>query len=154
MLIVNYFPGSYGDKYIAGILSKEPNIDQHGHTINDYDKILKFPEFYTRQDKSSILENLSKKYSVIGAHRQNRFDFVGYSVVTIDPRNSLDIVAQRFYYQLEHKLINYRHNRLVTKVIETCDKSEVLLTFSKEIQKWCDINILDTDKIVDVNELV
>lgn len=154
MLIVNYFPGSYGDRYISNILGNEPKIDEHGHTKNNYDPILKLPEFYTKQNKEIILENLSKKYSVIGAHRQAGYDFIGYPVVSIDPRNKLDIVADRFIYQIKNKLITHKHQRVIERVIETQNNSVVLSSLIKEILKWCEVNILQTDQIVDLNELV
>lgn len=154
MLVVNYFPGSYGDRYISNILGKEPRINEHGHTKNEYDPILKLPEFYETENKETILNDLSKKYNIIGAHRQGGFDFVGYDVVSIDPRNKLDLVAERFLYQIENKLIRHRHQNIIEQVIETQSHAVVLPFLVKEILKWCDLNILPSDKMVDINELV
>lgn len=154
MLIVNYFPGSYGDKYISHILGKEPTIDKHGHTKNNYDPILKFPEFYENKKAASILNDLSKKYKIIGAHRQAGFEFVGYEVISIDPRNKLDLVAERFLYQIENKLIKHKLQSIIPRVIETQDRDVVLLVLVKEILKWCEVNILPSDNMVDINELV
>ena len=154
MLIVNYFPGSYGDRYISTVLGKEPKIYEHGHTKNGYDPILKFPEFYTNQNKATILKDLSKEHRVIGAHRQEGFDFGEYTVVSIDPRNKLDIVAKRFLYQIENKVITHKNQNIIERVIETQGRAVLLPILIKEILKWCEINILPMDKIVDINELV
>lgn len=155
MLIVNYFPGSYGDRYICKISGVEPELDKHGHTKNNYNHILKLPSFYTGDNKQKILQDLSTTHSIIGAHRLLGYNFEQFDVVSIDPRSCLEMVAKRYWYQLENKLITpHKHSHVIDKVLEKHPKEVLLPMLTKEINEWCDSNILENDKIVSLDGLV
>lgn len=164
MLLVNYYPGSLGDTIIHKLTALPQWVDYVGSVKLDYPWNLKTVAFYKssfeqkRHVFNSIIKPWLKNNQVIGAHRFEQFDFQtldnNIKVLSIDPRQCLDLVAPLFMQKVQ-KVVGYydstvqQLDQVLIKRYGENHKIRIDLA-KKQITKWCENNILPTDTVINL----
>jgi hypothetical protein len=164
MLLVNYFPGSFGDRVIAKISGLPFTIDSKDRYIIQYPIDLKLTEFYTQSaedQRYSYLHTVKPFLTnsrVIGVHRNYGFDFKtldeNLTVISIDPIDCLKTVTQHYFNKVF--LLGRSHNTMITQILQRYQHNPdiVYRVLEKEIVKWREINILPGDIIFNLQEFI
>jgi len=147
-IIVNYYPGSVGDAFIAHtfpFIKYLMNDDKSYRLINVFG--LKNPNWPKEISKEEILYQI-EKYKIITCHRFEEFDFSfipNVKVISIDPSG----------YEKEISLRNLTKLKYGKKDFATV-KSQAgkILTLSLECKEWKKTQILKTDIVLSLADLI
>lgn len=148
-IIVNYYPGSVGDAFIAHtfpFIKYSLNEDNSYKLINIFFS-LKNVQWPIKVSKEEIVENVDK-FQVVPCHRFDRFDFSfipNVKVISIDPTGYEENIAIR-----NLKTLKYGIQNIMT------DKSEKARIFQAVIncKKWTKEQILKTDIVLSLADLI
>jgi hypothetical protein len=156
VLLVNYYPCSYGDTLVA-------MFSDNGHVRNTHGFIrapaseLKEPDFYklTRAAQLAHWQEL-QLCQVLSCHRQQGFDFnllgpVRVVSVIVNDRKWLHCRVEKHHLGFRglnfnqdwlRKLHNKLNNNVVHQIIEA------------DYRKWLYANVLDTDLVINFEEML
>ena len=163
MYIVNWYPGSYGDRIIKDLFDIEFTVTESDIYRLPYDPVLKYPETYQLTDSSFKLKVMPlalaslKNFGVIGAHRLSGLDFTQYfkniKVVSIDPGNYSNIVSENFFKKVQG--VRPEHdNPIVKYLLNKNQNSTAEIYKQKLILDWKRDNILETDIVFSLNRYI
>lgn len=147
-IIVNYYPGSVGDAFIAHAF---PFIKYSLKKDNSYKLIdifsLKYTQWPAEISKEEIVKNLEKD-QVLPCHRFGQFDFSfipNVKVISIDPSGYEEKIAIR-----NLKILEYGIQNIMT------DKSDKARIFQAVIncKIWTREQILKTDIVLSLADLI
>ena len=161
MVVVNYFPGSFGDRIIAELSGLPCIVDSLDVCHLKYPDALKHPWFYyekTLMEQIEIFDNVLGPWlttnKVIGGHRCLRYDFTKLNdrvrVISIDPSNTdPNLVVGAFNAKVYSQFGHY--NPKVTQALTKVTNSQQMQYFARDLSKWVTENILPTDTVLDLN---
>lgn len=161
MYIVNWYPGSYGDRIIKDLFDLKFTIIENDTYILPYNQLFKFPETYCLSESDLrlsidklILPDL-KKYNVIGAHRLNKFNFDGLingcKVISIDPTDCYDNIIDS-YFKKVHGRWTEPDNRFINQLLSK-QKLDIARRYKRKlIENWQRNNIVESDIIFELRK--
>lgn len=163
MYIVNWYPGSYGDRIIKDLFDIEYSVTDNDVYRLPYNAILKYPETYQLDFETlfdtfqTVVKHQINTYGVIGAHRLNRLDFTKFlpdvKVISIDPGKNIDSVVNSFFKKVQG-LRPEHDNPIIKYLLNKHQTSSAKLYKNKLITDWKRDNILEHDIIFDLDRYI
>ena len=160
MYIVNWYPGSYGDRIITDLFDIEFTVTESDIYRLPYDPVLKYPETY-RLDFETLFKQFQTvvkpdlhKYGVIGAHRFDKLDFTKFlpdvKVISIDPGNKINSVTASFFKKVQGGRPE-SDNPILKYLLNKNQIGSATIYKNKLINSWKRDNILKNDIIFDLD---
>ena len=155
MLLVNYYPCSFGDTLTSMFTNGELQRNNNITTISG--GFLKLPEFYSlsHKDKLQWWKRING-YDVVSCHRQFGFDYN-----TIEPVSVISIqIADRGWLYKRVKEIHWKQNNydignsMLKQIKERLSESQLNDLVESEYQSWVKTNVLDSDDILPFESLL
>ena len=163
MYIVNWYPGSYGDRIIKDLFGLDHRVTEKDLYSLPITPLLKLPEFYNYDSREwfdyfypTILNNLAT-FGVIGAHRLNGFDFTKFlpkvSVISIDPSDQTELIAENFFKKVQGVRL-VQDNPVITHLLNKKQFDSAKSYKQKLIANWKNSNILNKDIVFSLNRYI
>jgi len=154
VLLVNYYPCSFGDTLIsmfAGIeLKRNNNVTQT--PVN----FLKLTEFYSLSHDDKLTWWKRINHSVVSCHRQFGFDYN-----TIEPVTVISVqLADRGWLYKRIKEIHWKQhnydigNPMLKQLKERLSEVQLNDLIESDYQSWAKTNVLDSDDILPFESLL
>lgn len=161
MYIVNWYPGSYGDRIITDLFDIKYSVSDNDTYFLPYNNILKEPETYQFDFETlllhfqTVVQSDLTKYGVIGAHRLSKLDFTEFlpkiKVISIDPDNCINLVVDNFLKKVQG--LRPEHDNPIIKYLLNKNQTSSAKTHkNKLITDWKRDNILETDLIFSLEQ--
>lgn len=155
MILLNYFPCSYGDTLVAMFCNFK--LQRKNSVAINPIALLKLQNFYSLslEEKKQQWPSI-KQYPVVACHRQKEFDFN-----QIEPVKVISIkINQREWLYNRVKAVQWKYygqdvGDPILKQLKTrlSDKDQNLI-IEKDYQMWAQSNILPSDEILDFEMLL
>lgn len=148
MLLVNYYPCSFGDTLTSMFANVE--LQRNKNVTRTSVNFLKLTEFYSlsQKDKAEWWKRIDQ--NVLSCHRQHGFDYNTIKPVTVI---SVEVINRSWLCnrvkEIHWKQNNYDiGNPILKKIKERLSDAELNKLIDSDYQSWAQTNILASDDIL------